>query len=185
MIALYSYIRASRHLPHCVQQVARAVRGPDQAVHGRQHPGNTERGRASEPGRQVLLSRWSWMRSGVEMFGMIGWLIWILYIVHSCFSVVMTLLPLTMTVIYLKSFIKRKEKVCKGHGPSARTDDSSLSPKTNSARPAGCGIASLASQGRIIPNGAMTLRHGLFRVTKFSGGDGLEPAHKRGNPLMP
>lgn len=46
---------------------------------------------------------------------------------------------------------KNSKKVYEGHGSFARTDDSSLSPKTNSARPAGCGIASLASQGRIIP----------------------------------
>ena len=40
--------------------------------------------------------------------------------------------------------MKAKQKVYEGHGSSARTDDSTLSPATNSARPAGCGITSLA-----------------------------------------
>ena len=78
---------------------------------------------------------------------------------------------------------KKGQKVCKGHGSFARTDDSSWSPKTNSVHPAGCGIASLACLGRIIPSQATSSEAGSQRATKFSGGDGLEPAHKRINPL--
>ena len=49
---------------------------------------------------------------------------------------------------------EQRQNVCEGHGPSALSDYSSFSPTTNSARPAGCGIASLASQGQFTPGRA-------------------------------
>ena len=81
--------------------------------------------------------------------------------------------------------ILKRKKVCEGHGPTARTDDVSWSPKTNSAGSAGCRIASLAHHDRIIPSPGSSAYASEDKLgAKFSGGDGLEPAHVRGNPLL-
>ncbi|KAK2460699.1 hypothetical protein APHAL10511_007169 [Amanita phalloides] len=53
------------------------------------------------------------------------------------------------------------------------TDDLSLSPKTNSASHAGCGIASLASQGQIIPSSDHPLRGGELWTPSFLEGTAL------------
>lgn len=58
-----------RHLPNCLQQVARAVCRPDQAVHRRQHCRRAKRGLSSQPRWKVLLvrSRFSFGRLAIRI----------------------------------------------------------------------------------------------------------------------
>jgi len=79
-------------------------------------------------------------------------------------------IPLNHSMLLRCTKIEFEIKRFTGDTSHCASDDMPWSPKTNSASPAGCGIASLASQGQIIPSPDHALRReGLWKPSFLEG----------------